>query len=327
MERAKAESVMTRTPEVIAAEINTIKAQTREVVCRSAIEIGKRLTEAKCKVPHGSWGAWLQDNVDYSERTAQDLMRMFEEYGNTNPQALADLSYTQALLLTRLDGETRAELIESGEAAGMSTRELKEEIERLNRELAERQVTLDQLLSTPPDEPLADAYRERDHYRKCMEKAAADAARMEGELVAARSAGECIRAERDAAKAEADRMRQQAEDAVSRANDAGAEARRLKDELQAERDKPAKTETVIEQIEVIPPDVEKELEDLREKLQRAPSEAALKVRILYAQLVAKFGEVERQIMDLQKESPEEASRYRAAVAKAAEMMAKKLAGA
>ena len=326
MERAKAESVMTRTPEVIAAEINTIKAQTREVVCRSAIEIGKRLTEAKCKVPHGSWGAWLQDNVDYSERTAQDLMRMFEEYGNTNPQAIADLSYTQALLLTRLDGETRAELLESGTVADMSTRELKDEIERLNRELKERQVTLDQLLSTPPDEPLQDAYRERDHYRKCMEEAEADAARLEGELEAAKSAGESIRAECDKAKAEAGRMRQQAEDAVSRANDAGAEVRRLKDELQAERDKPAKTETVIEQIEVVPPDVEKELEELRRKARQAPSESVVTVRVLYAQLVEKFGEIEKAIGALDEQAPEVCAKYRTAVAKAAKMMAERLGG-
>ena len=153
----------------------------------------------------------------------------------------------------------------------------------------------------------------------------ADAARLEGELADAKSTGRSIRAERDAAEAEMERVRQQSADAVSRANEMAAENGRLRQELQAERDKPAKTETVIEQIEVVPPDVEKELDALREKLQRAPSEAALKVRILYAQLVAKFGEVERQIMDLQKESPEEASRYRAAVAKAAEMMANKLA--
>ena len=138
---------LTRTPEVIAAEINTIKAQTREVVCRSAIEIGRRLTEAKCSVPYGRWGAWLSENVDYSERTAQDLIRIYEEYGSMDPQALAGISYTQALLLTRLDGETRAELLEAGTVPEMSTRELEAEIVRLNREIKERQVTIEQLMA------------------------------------------------------------------------------------------------------------------------------------------------------------------------------------
>ena len=54
-----------RTPEVIAAEINSIKAQTRDIVCRNAIEIGRRLTEVKCRIPFGSWGKWLVGHVDY----------------------------------------------------------------------------------------------------------------------------------------------------------------------------------------------------------------------------------------------------------------------
>lgn len=319
------EMQISRTPEVIAAEINTIKAQTRETVCRSAIEIGRRLAEAKCKVAHGSWGAWLQENVDYSERTAQDLMRMFEEYGNTNPQAIADLSYTQALLLTRLDGETRAELLESGTVADMSTRELKDEVERLNRELKERQVTLDQLLATPPDAVLQDAYRERDHYRECMEEAENDAARLEGDLSKARAAEEAIRAERDAANEEVERVRQQAADAVDRANGMNAENRRLQQELEAERSKPAKTETVVEHIEVTPPEVEQELSELRAKLQRAPSEAVVKVRMLHGQLVEKFRELEQALNALEQEAPEDAERYRTASAKVASMMAQRIA--
>ena len=61
-----------RTEEVIAAEIRVIKEQTRVAVLSGAIEIGRRLAEAKAIVPHGQWGAWLEENVDYSERTAQN---------------------------------------------------------------------------------------------------------------------------------------------------------------------------------------------------------------------------------------------------------------
>ena len=141
-------SMTDRTPERIATEINVIKEQAREVFCRSAIEIGRRLFEAKSMIPHGSWGKWLEENVDYSERTAQNLMRVYEEYGrNANPQAIADLSYTQAVILLGLDRETRAELMETQDVAGMSTRELQEEVDKLNREIAERQVTIDQLIA------------------------------------------------------------------------------------------------------------------------------------------------------------------------------------
>jgi len=83
-------SMTDRTPERIATEINVIKEQAREVFCRSAIEIGRRLFEAKSMIPHGSWGKWLEENVDYSERTAQNLMRVYEEYGRNAKKRIED---------------------------------------------------------------------------------------------------------------------------------------------------------------------------------------------------------------------------------------------
>lgn len=82
----------------IAAEINAIKAQTRQVMIGAALEIGRKLIEAKAVVPRGRWIAWLAENVDYSERRAQDLMRLYEEYGKKSiPQAIAALSFVACL--------------------------------------------------------------------------------------------------------------------------------------------------------------------------------------------------------------------------------------
>ena len=61
----------------------------------------RRLVEAKGMVEHGQWGEWLEKSVDYSTRTAQNLMKIFEEYGadqiplfgdNAKTQAIADLT-------------------------------------------------------------------------------------------------------------------------------------------------------------------------------------------------------------------------------------------
>ncbi len=70
-----------RTPDLIASEINSIKGQTRAVLLHSSIEIGKRLVEAKELVAHGQWGGWLESNVDYSQSTANNLMQIYREYG------------------------------------------------------------------------------------------------------------------------------------------------------------------------------------------------------------------------------------------------------
>lgn len=131
-----------RTADTIATEINTIKRQTQKIMLASSIEIGKRLTEAKDMIDHGAWGKWLQNNVNYSERTAQNLMRVYDQYGDKfgmtemdslfasgAPNVFEELSYTQALALLSLPTDAeREEFVKENDVASMSTRELQEAI-------------------------------------------------------------------------------------------------------------------------------------------------------------------------------------------------------
>lgn len=131
-----------RTADTIATEINTIKRQTQKIMLASSIEIGKRLTEAKDMIDHGAWGKWLQDNVNYSERTAQNLMRVYDQYGDKfgmtemdslfasgAPNVFEELSCTQALALLSLPTDAeREEFVKENDVASMSTRELQEAI-------------------------------------------------------------------------------------------------------------------------------------------------------------------------------------------------------
>ena len=123
----------------LAAEINTIKRQTQRIMLGASVEIGRRLVEAKGAVGHGNWGAWLESNVDYSERTAQNLIRIFQEYGEgqqslfgpENPQSLADLdlTYTQAVALLGIKNpDERMEFIETHDVQNMTSRELADAI-------------------------------------------------------------------------------------------------------------------------------------------------------------------------------------------------------
>ena len=134
--------VVNRTPEVIAAEINSIKEQTRKVVLYNSIEIGRKLVEAKELVPHGEWGNWLEEAVDYSKSTANNLMKIFEEYGsdqitllddNLKSQAFGNLNYSQAVLLLGLPSDDREKFVEDNKVDEMSTRELKKAIDDLKK--------------------------------------------------------------------------------------------------------------------------------------------------------------------------------------------------
>lgn len=123
-----------RTPLVIAAEINMITCQTRKILLTSAIEIGRRLQEAKDLVKHGEWGKWLEESVSYSRRTAERLIKLYEEYGpklpdgsdRSNATPVSHLTYTQALLLLGLPEEDREEFIAQIDVGSMTKQELQQ---------------------------------------------------------------------------------------------------------------------------------------------------------------------------------------------------------
>lgn len=138
-----------RTPELIAAEINHIKEETKRILLNNSIEIGRRLTEAKLIVSHGEWGKWLEEKVDYSKTTANNLMNIFNEYGavqmdllgsNIKDTVFANITYTQAVeLLLIKDPEERKEFVENNDMENMSTRELKKAIADLKKSEKEKE--------------------------------------------------------------------------------------------------------------------------------------------------------------------------------------------
>ena len=152
------DTAITRTPAHVAADINAVKSHASAVFRaavdegkRSCILIGKLLEEAKSLVPHGEWGAWLKNNVDYSESTAQNLMRCYREFGDeqidffsgvSDADFFSILTQSQMLELLALPKDQRREFVEAHreeiEDGSLSTRQMREEIDRLKRESAEK---------------------------------------------------------------------------------------------------------------------------------------------------------------------------------------------
>ena len=131
-----------KTPDILAAEIRTIKNQTGRMVLNASIEVGRRLTEAKSKLPHGSWGEYLKNEVDYSPSQAQNLMRVFREYGSdqqslfggeAKSQTFGNLTYSKALSLLAIpDEEERERFAVENDVEHMSVRELNEVLKARN---------------------------------------------------------------------------------------------------------------------------------------------------------------------------------------------------
>lgn len=137
-------TIILRTPDVIAAEINTIKRTTAKYVLEQSIEIGRLLCEAKEAVPHGEWGHWLEENCAYSTSNANNLMRIYTEYGEDDEQLsfftenklelYGDLNRSQAIALLALPPAERAEFVKENDVPAMSVSELEAKIREAKAE-------------------------------------------------------------------------------------------------------------------------------------------------------------------------------------------------
>ncbi len=130
----------------ITSEIIELRRQANCIQVAYAVEIGRRLVEAKSILPYGTWGEWLKNEVDFSQSTANNLMKLFEEYGAnqislfgaiSNSQTIGNLPYSKALQLLSIPAEEREAFAEEVHADELSVRELKAAIAERDRARAE----------------------------------------------------------------------------------------------------------------------------------------------------------------------------------------------
>ncbi len=266
-----------RNIDVVTAEIKTICMQARSLALTYAIEVGRRLEEAKAMLPHGEWGTWLKERTEFSQSTANNLMRLYHEYGNEqigffgsemNSQTLGKLTYTKALKLLALPEEDREAFVEDNNVENMSTREL-------DRAIKER------------DEALKKAEK-TDELQEAFDTAKNKLSEMEQSLANTKTRAET-------AQAEADRLSKQLEKAKEAEKKAKEQYKLLKDNPQLSDDAMAKIKAQAEA-------------DAAEafKKQLADSKAEADAKLLKAQRDKETAEWEReraqaQLNDMQKQ--------------------------
>ena len=141
------EMTATRSVETITTEIIMIKQQTASVVASAAFEIGRRLCEAKEKVPAGKWISYLQEQLDYRPSTAENLMRIYREFGSEQVDLLTGkipaevfgrLDQSQMVAMFSLEPEKRMELMDQTEGIeDMSSRQIADLVKQ--KKLAEKE--------------------------------------------------------------------------------------------------------------------------------------------------------------------------------------------
>lgn len=63
----------------------------------------------KESLPHGEWGKWLEEKVEFTGRTSQSFMRVANEFSNTTP--VSYLGSKKLFALLDVPTEERADFI------------------------------------------------------------------------------------------------------------------------------------------------------------------------------------------------------------------------
>ena len=295
---AEYEIVQERTLPVIISEIKIIEQHVTKTAIEGAIQIGERLQEAKQLAGHGNFGQWCQENLNYSQDTAQKFMKLAREYGGQN-NVLANtamsrnFSISNALSLLKVPEEDREKFIEEHPVEDMKNKELEEEIRRLNEEKASRERTIQVLDNSMRDEAekLLQAQHEIEDLKRQLDDAEGGSADME---------------ELEKLKAKLEKT----EAALAKEKE---KLKKEKDGRQAAIDKELKAagEAMQEQAKKSIDSLQAEVDRLKRREQKAGNESLLKFKILVDQLQDVFRQAGECI--LAEEDQDKANKMNAAL--------------
>lgn len=314
-ERTLAED--TRGADEIAQSIKRIEAEVQEAVLDGAIRIGRELQAAKSKVPYGEWGAWLETNVGYSTRKAQNFMRIAEEYGRRCSEAMQGLSITQAVALLGLTAEQREEFVEEHDMDTITTDQLQAEVRELRERARGDQQTIEQLMAEK--EELQEAFEKMRHEDE-QKFESSELSQLENKLWAAetramraekeaedakaaeKAAGESAQREAAAAKQEAAELRTKLKAAQKDLEVVTAQKERTEEQLIEERTKAPQV------VEKIPPEMEQEIARLKAAAGR--SEDVQWMRVMFAQVGSMCDQMRVRVDEMMGRDPETSQKLR-----------------
>ena len=134
-------SIQDRETEQLTIEVNTIYQQMEaigNIGLQLAAEAGERLIEIKGRLAHGEFESWCKDNLTFSKRKAENMMRWSQKCKDENSifsktQTFTDLGISKVWALLAAPEDVAEEVLKEG-ASDMSVRELQDEISRLKSE-------------------------------------------------------------------------------------------------------------------------------------------------------------------------------------------------
>lgn len=322
--------IQTTVIDTLTTEILILKQQTAQNI----IEIGKRLMSVKESLPHGGWGKWLKEQVDFTDRTAQRFMKVASEFSNAT--TLSDLPKSKAFALLELPQEDRESFVKENPVNEMTTRELQKAIKDRDKAVKEKnnaenkfqtyQAQLDQAridtkqleddkqISESKLKAIEGALQiEKDNLKKEKENSKEEIAKLQTFIGEAKASGN----DEEVTRLNLSLLETQ--------NDLDSSAHRI-DELEAQlKEKPIEVitaEPVI--IEKVPEDIQKELEEYRSNSNQNTTQPVLKFKIYFEELQNIFRN-ELEVMDeIKKDYPEMHEKCKSAISNLISKMSERL---
>ena len=138
------ENLDEKSTEELTAKTNTLYQQMQligAVGIQMAADAGRCLTKIKERIGHGNWGDWCKRNLEFSERKAQNMMKLAAEMHEkngifSNPQTFADIEISKVYALLAAPEEVQKAVLNDPKMEEASVREFQDEIKRLKAELA-----------------------------------------------------------------------------------------------------------------------------------------------------------------------------------------------
>ena len=261
-------TVPVRDINTITSEIRYIQNDVQQYAAQGALKIGERLCEAKELLGDGEFLRWIKDEFGWTDRTAQKLMAVYREFGDSqkslfgpeiNTKTYSDLPVSKLYLLISVPESEREDFVKENNVAEMSVREM----EKLLREKKEA------------EDESREAHAELDKLADKYAALSAVASKQEKELKAAQAdVSASIEAAKKEAAAEAEKARRAAEKAQKAAE---AEVKKARDEAEA-----AKKD--LQQLRDNPEIPQEVMDKLKAQFGKAAEEAEARARAAEAKL-------------------------------------------
>ena len=312
--------IQTTVIDTLTIEILILKQQTAQNI----IEIGKRLITIKEGLPHGEWGKYLDEKVEFGKSTANNFMRVAKEFSNL--QAIGSLPQTKVFALLELPQEERDEFIANNKVDEMTTRELQQAIKDRDKAEKEKEIYAsamkkaedakfisDNLLRESKEAAKIDIKKLKDSLKEEKEKSSAEIAKLQSFIGEAKDSGN---------DEEVLRLQASLHELQNDVDSSAHKIDELEEQLKAKPIDVITAETVI--IEKVPEEIERELQELRSKAGQNNTQPVIKFKIYFEALQKTFRDELEVMAEIKEDYPETYEKCKNAISDLISKMAERL---